>query len=85
MKYLIDFYRMGFVGLIWGALNDISFLAILSLISITVPGIARSVNKIILGFVYMDLLQTHLWIDNFISFDEMNDYSINAYFEDSGF
>ncbi len=60
-------------------------MAILSLISITVPGIARSVNKIVLGFVYMDLLKTDLWLDNYITFDHVNDYAINLYFEDSGF
>jgi len=33
----------------------------------------------------MDLFQTELWLDNYIPFDDMNDYAINAYFEDIGF
>jgi hypothetical protein len=41
---------------LWGMLNDLSFMMTLTLISLSVPGIAQVVMKMLLGFIYLDLL-----------------------------
>lgn len=38
-----------------------SFLTILTMISLTVPGIAKLVQKLLMNFIYLDILQTELW------------------------
>lgn len=43
-------------------MNDMSFLTLQSLISITVPGIAKSIQKVILQFLYLDVLMTEDWL-----------------------
>ena len=49
------------MNFLWGSMNDMSFLTILSLISITVPGIAQTIQAIILKFLYLDILMTDEW------------------------
>jgi hypothetical protein len=44
------------LNFIWGSMNDMSFLTLLSLISIAIPGIAQLITKIILKFLYLDVL-----------------------------
>ena len=39
-----------------------SFLTILTMVSITVPGIAKYLQAALLNFIYMDLLKTDLWL-----------------------
>ncbi len=43
-----------------------SFLAILSLISISVPGIAKVIQSSLFGFISMDLLYTDRWLNPLI-------------------
>jgi len=50
------------LNFIWGSMNDMSFLTLLSLISIAVPGIAQVFMKIILKFLYLDVLMTDGWL-----------------------
>ena len=50
------------LNFVWGSMNDMSYLTLLSLISITVPGIAQLITKIILKFLYLDILQTEDWL-----------------------
>ena len=38
-----------------------SFLTILTLISINVPGIAKTIQGALLSFIYLDILMTDLW------------------------
>ena len=38
-----------------------SFLTVLTMISLSVPGIAKIVQKILMDFVYLDILQTERW------------------------
>jgi len=47
---------------LWGLLNDMSFLTILTMISLSVPGIAKIIQSILMNFVYLDLLQTEKWL-----------------------
>jgi hypothetical protein len=68
-----------FIQYIWGFLNDLSFLTILSLISINVPGLAKVIQGAFIGFICMDLLQTDRWLsplffnENAINEDEDNE------------
>ena len=41
---------------------DMSFLTILSLVSITVPGITKVIQSALYGFISMDLLRTDRWL-----------------------
>jgi hypothetical protein len=43
-----------------------SFLTILSLISISVPGIAKVIQSALFGFICMDLLYTDRWLNPLI-------------------
>ncbi len=44
------------MNFVFGSMNDMSFLTLLSLISITVPGVAQAFPKVILKFLYLDIL-----------------------------
>jgi|LauGreDrversion4_2_1035121.scaffolds.fasta_scaffold791552_2 hypothetical protein len=64
----------------------------LCLISLPVPGIASSIQSIMLQMVYIDILQTNDWLIPFleslnvdISRNPLEDETINMYFENSGF
>jgi hypothetical protein len=56
------FYRSIILQYIWGLLNDMSFLTILTMVSIAVPGIAKYVQAALLNFIYLDLLKTDKWL-----------------------
>ena len=47
-------------------MSDMSFLTILSLISISVPGIAKVIQSALFGFICMDLLYTDRWLNPLI-------------------
>jgi len=55
-----------FIQYLWGLLNDMSFLTICSMISINVPGIGKIIMTSLLNFIYLDILQTDLWLNPFI-------------------
>jgi hypothetical protein len=85
------------LNFLWGSMNDMTFLTILSLISITVPGIAQTIQAVILKFLYLDVLMTEDWLyplilkeekelyETEIPEDEEEEYlidkGINIYFE----
>ena len=48
-----------FIQYLWGLLNDMSFL---SMISISIPGIGKILQSALMNFIYLDLLQTELWL-----------------------
>jgi len=54
----------------WGKMSDMSFLTILSLVSISVPGLAKVIQGALLGFICMDLLYTDRWLIPWIFKDE---------------
>ena len=51
-----------FIQYIWALLNDMSFLTINAMISITVPGTAKLIQMALLNFIYLDILQTDKWL-----------------------
>jgi hypothetical protein len=46
---------------VWGCLEDISFITVNSLISISVPGLAQIFMQLFLNLIYIDLLMTDKW------------------------
>ena len=73
--------------LIWGMLNDLSVIMDLSMISVNVPGLASMIQSIILSFIYLDILQTSMWLEPFLDVHDVDnqgiiqtDYPINDYF-----
>jgi hypothetical protein len=88
------------MNFLWGSMNDMSFLTLMSLISITVPGIAQTIQAVILKFLYLDVLMTDEWLYPLISKEEEElldksipdeeddevwvDKAINEYFEQNG-
>ncbi len=68
-----------------------SFLTICSLISINVPGIGKMLQSALLSFIYLDILQTDLWLFPLLfppkesnEEDDM-DEALNNYFDENGF
>ena len=76
-------------------LNDMSFLMNLAMVSVSISGIAANIQSLMLSFIYMDLLQTSLWMYDLFQLNSDNivdangnpvpDTSLNAYFNESGF
>ena len=54
---------------IWGQMIDMSFLTILSLVSIPIPGITKVIQGALYGFISMDLLRTDRWLTPLIFSD----------------
>ena len=79
------------LNFLWGSMNDMSFLTLLSLISIAIPGIAQLITKIILKFLYLDILQTEDWLLPWLTEeekdlpDDYDDSALNEYFDMFGF
>ncbi|TNV86753.1 hypothetical protein FGO68_gene13700 [Halteria grandinella] len=75
---------------IWGLLNDLSFLVSLSMVSLSIPGIAQPIQSAILQFIYLDIFMTDKWLpsiaDRYLTQEELDeDGAVNGYFEGSGF
>ena len=81
-------------------MNDMSFLTILSLISISVPGIASQILSSLINFIYLDVLMSEKWFEKIfyrsisngnkarilISESEMErDLPLNEFFDNNGF
>jgi predicted PurR-regulated permease PerM len=69
-------------------LNDMSFLTILTLISISVPGIATLINSVLLNLIYLDILMTDRWLAPLFTDENQSreiDKPLNNYFEENGF
>jgi hypothetical protein len=80
------------IQFIWGFFNDLSFLTILSLVSINVPGLAKIIQGALIGFICMDLLQTDRWLAPLIfnegtanEGEDNEDEALNQYFDENGF
>ncbi|TNV87252.1 hypothetical protein FGO68_gene8134 [Halteria grandinella] len=71
---------------LFGLLNDISTVTMLSFINISIPGQASVLSSILLNLIYMDLLQTDKWMDKIVDLDdEDNDRSLCPSFERVGY
>jgi hypothetical protein len=63
----------GVISYLWGLLNDLSSITILSLININIPGLPRSLIKSVMGFAQLDILPSQLILNKMFKFDEEND------------
>ena len=68
-------------------MDDLSFLMILSLISLEVIGVAQVIQSAMLNYIYLDILQTEDWMIPWIfpGDDGSNDYALNPQFDMNGF
>ena len=66
-------------------LNDMSSLTLLSLLALNVPGSVQPINRLILSFVYMDLLMTDSWFTPWLDLDDSNQEAISPFFDNLGF
>jgi hypothetical protein len=77
------------IQFIWSKLNDLSFLTINTMISMSVPGIAQNIQLVLLNLVYFDILFTEDWFPQFMEylhFDlNFEDQPLNSYFAENGF
>jgi hypothetical protein len=84
-----------FIQYLWGLLNDMSFLTVLTMISLSVPGMAKIIQQILMNFIYLDLLQTDKWLiplifpendektENLV--ERASDKPINLFFDENGY
>lgn len=49
------------IQLIWNQLEDISFLTINSMISISIPGLPKIIMSVIMKLIYFDIFYTEKW------------------------
>jgi hypothetical protein len=67
-------------------MNDMQFLMLMTLISVTVPGITLLIQGVLLNFVQMDILQTDKWLFDLVFDDDTNalDGPLNPFFDQNG-
>ena len=53
--------------MIWIKLEDISFLVINSMISISIPGIASIILAVMIKYINFEILYTELWVYQFFT------------------
>ncbi|TNV86946.1 hypothetical protein FGO68_gene14027 [Halteria grandinella] len=85
---VLNFFASMIMQLIWNLLNDLSFLTILSLVSMNVPGVVQIIQSTMLSFIYLDLLKTDKWVIPIIfgsDDDPEDDHGLNSYLEENGF
>lgn len=62
--------------MILSLLNDLSYLMILSMISVNIPGIAQDVQSALLALIYFDVFQTDSWSPTAASFGDESSPSL---------
>jgi hypothetical protein len=68
-------------------LNDMSFLTINTMISISVPGVAQLLLSVLYNLIFVDILYTDDWLIKMFYGDEVEMLDVDAlniYFEDCG-
>ena len=69
LNHILDTCRSLSLSVVFGFLNDISFLTILCLISMNIPPLVSLVQQAMLTFVYLDMLQSSLWMPQLLNID----------------
>jgi hypothetical protein len=75
----------GVISYLWGLLNDLSSITIISLININIPGLPRSIIRSVMSFAQMDILPSDLILNSIFKFDEIDDRPFNNQFALLGF
>ena len=65
---------------LWGFLSGISLITVLSLISVSVPGLANQVSMYLLSLAQMNIIPANEITDLVLDFDDMNDNPLNGSF-----
>ncbi|TNV86722.1 hypothetical protein FGO68_gene2271 [Halteria grandinella] len=78
------------MNLIWGMMNDLSFIISLGMISISIPGIASRIQSLVSNLIYMDLLMTDKWLSSWLEDitqipEEDDDEPMNLFLGSQGF
>lgn len=77
--------------MIWSRFEDLSFLTINSLISLSIVGIPALIQAVLIKLIYFDILYTEMWLPQFmnklgLNFDSIeDDQPVNVFFEENGF
>lgn len=50
------------IQIVWFFFEDFSFMTFNTMISITVPGIAQIIQKVLVNFIYLDIFMTEKYI-----------------------
>jgi hypothetical protein len=66
-------------------LNSISFLSVVGLVAVTVPGRASSMIRIFFQFAQLDVLPMDEIFEKTLTFDDVTDEAWNEYFDALGF
>ena len=82
--YQLISVRSGVLSVIWGVLNALTSLTILSLISINIPGTARVINKTLLNLAQLDFFPTTIIFPKIFTFDDEQSKALNPYFDNFG-
>jgi hypothetical protein len=70
---------------------DFSFLPMNSFIAIAIPGIPKTIQAVMIKYIYFDIFYTELWIDKFMESIGIlieaveNDYALNFQFSLNGY
>ncbi|TNV87025.1 hypothetical protein FGO68_gene14976 [Halteria grandinella] len=84
----LNFFLSMFFQYVWSLLNDLSFLTILTLVSMNVPGIVQMIQNVMLNFIYLDILKTDQWFIPYVfgvEDEEEADRGLNSFFDQNGF
>jgi hypothetical protein len=55
---------IGFIiQILWSQMLDNSFLPMNSFIAIAIPGIPKTIQAVMIKYIYFDVFYTELWID----------------------
>lgn len=63
----IFFIRALLIQILWSYLDDMSFLTINTMISMTIPGVAQVIAQVLLNLIYFDILYTEEWLPLFLA------------------
>ena len=70
---------------LWGFLDGISLITVLSLISVSVPGLANEINMYLLNLAQLNLIPANELTDIVFNFDDYDDNPLNGNFNLVGF
>jgi hypothetical protein len=61
-NFIFNFFLGSCLSFLWGMLNAISSIIILNLISITIPGVASNISKVIFSLTQLEIIPSDLII-----------------------
>ncbi|TNV86987.1 hypothetical protein FGO68_gene1174 [Halteria grandinella] len=81
---VLNVFLSGILSYLFGLLNDISQIIMLSLININIPGQAQLIMNMLMNLIYMDLLQTDLWLEKLMNIED-DDQALCPSFKQAGY